>query len=47
LELAGRKLETLAAWSFDTKILGKLSAIVLSVIAGLIINVLVKMVLKI
>jgi hypothetical protein len=45
--LAERKVEKLAAWPFDTKILGKLSAIVLSIIAGLIINVLVKMVLKI
>ncbi len=46
LGLVERKLESLAVWPFDTRILGKLSAIVLSVIAGLIINVLVKRVLK-
>ncbi len=46
LGLAERRIETLAVWPFDTRILGKLSALVLSVIAGLIINILAKKVLK-
>jgi hypothetical protein len=44
--LAERKIDALATWPFDTKALGKLSATVLSVAAGLILNVLVKRVLK-
>jgi hypothetical protein len=44
--LAERRIEALAVWPFDTRILGKLSAVVLSVVGGLILNVLVKKVLK-
>ena len=44
--LAKCKINTLAVWPFDTKILSKLSSLVFSAIAGLIINVLVKTVLQ-
>ncbi len=46
LMLSERKIEALAVWPFDTRILGKLSAVVLSVVGGLILNVLVKTVLR-
>jgi hypothetical protein len=46
LELAERKVGELAGWPFDTRILGRLSAAVVSVATGLILNFLVKVVLR-
>jgi len=41
LDIADRKLQTISTWPFDTSLLGKLTVIILSVIATLIARVLI------